>query len=124
MSNDLRLERRRAIAANLQAHDRRRLARPEYDPSDLTPSTSDPSILVSHAGLDRGTIEVLRHLDLVVEGTRTVRYDAGRARPYLRNRAGALPIAPGSPAHYARAKPEVIGKSANGASLSKSIFAG
>ena len=57
-------------------------------------------------------------------GPRTVRYDPGRARPYLRNRGGALPVAPGSPAHYARANPEVIGESAKGASLSKSIFAG
>ena len=53
-----------------------------------------------------------------------MRYDPGRARPYLRNRGGALPVAPGSPAHYARANPEVIGESAKGASLSKSIFAG
>jgi hypothetical protein len=87
MGNDLRLERSRAIAAELQAHDRRRLARHEYDPSDLTPSPKDPSILVSDAGLDRGTIELLRHLDLELEGIRTTRYDAGRAKPHLRNRA-------------------------------------
>jgi len=78
---------------------------------------------VSHAGLDRGTIGVLRHLDLVPEGTCTVRYDAGRGPGLSANRAGALPTAPGSPAHSARAKLEVIGESANGPSLSNSTSA-
>jgi hypothetical protein len=53
---------------------------------------------LSDTGLDRGTIELLRHLDLELEGTRTTRYDAGRAKPHLRNRAETpfddyLPIA-------------------------------
>ena len=50
MGNDLRLERCRAIAAELPANDRGRLARHEYDPSDLIPSTKDPSIPRDVAG--------------------------------------------------------------------------
>jgi hypothetical protein len=73
------------------------LARHECDPSDLISSTKGPSILVSDTGLDRGAIELLRHLDLELEGTRTTRHDAGRAKPHLRNRAEITATATCSP---------------------------
>lgn len=68
-----------AIARDGAASDLSRRQRNLYDPTDLVAGLSD-------AGLDRGPVELLRHLDLVLEGTRTTRYDTESARPHLKNR--------------------------------------
>lgn len=69
-----------AIAREGAASDHSRRQQNLYDPTDIIGGVSD-------AGLDRGPIELLRHLDLAIEGTRTTRYDTEDAQPHLKNRA-------------------------------------
>lgn len=68
-----------AMAREGAASDHSRRQRNLYDPTDLVSGLSD-------AGLDRGPIELLRHLDLALEGTRTTRYDNSDGTPHLKNR--------------------------------------
>jgi hypothetical protein len=73
------------IAIGLAKHDRERLKPSHYDPPDLCPHPKITGLLVSDAGLDRGTRELRQHEELILEGTRNTRYDTAKARPHLRN---------------------------------------
>lgn len=66
--------------------DRSRTQESFYNPKDLVPHAKDPTVVVSDAGLDRGPLELLRHLTLQMEGTRTSRYDSGEGQPHLTNK--------------------------------------
>jgi hypothetical protein len=74
-----------ALACTYHSHDRSRRRPGDYDPRDVVPHAQDPTILVSDAGLDRGPQELLRHLTLELEGTRSSRYDREHAQPHYRN---------------------------------------
>jgi len=82
-----KLEKVQRLAREGEARDRTRRGANPYDPTDLVPDGKDPNVIISDAGLDRGTVELLRHLDLELEGTRNTRFDPARAKPHLRNRA-------------------------------------
>lgn len=81
-----RLAKAKEIEREQAARDRSRNQESFYNPKDLVGDYKDPSVIVSDAGLDRGPLELLRHLTLEMEGTRTTRYDSGEATPHLRNK--------------------------------------